>query len=91
MEGKRIAATEPVGLRSCVGVGYRTTGGRRWERPTPTTWDDIEEGNEVELPSGTRQIVRTKAPGANGSIDVTFENGSTANVQPDDMVKEVID
>jgi hypothetical protein len=61
------------------------------ERTTPTTWDDIEEGNEVELPNGSRQIVRTKTPGANGSINVTFESGSTANVQPDAAVKEVID
>jgi hypothetical protein len=61
------------------------------ERPTATTWDDIEEGNEVESSNGTREVVRNKIPRPNGSIDIVFESGSTINVQPDESVNEVID
>lgn len=61
------------------------------EQINPTTWDDIEPGNEVELPDGTRKVVRRMTPTGDGFIEVEFEDGTTIRVRRTDPVKEVVD
>jgi hypothetical protein len=61
------------------------------DRPNPTTWDDIEPGNEVELPDGSRKVVKSMTPIAGGLIEVEFEDGTRIRVRPDDPVTEIVD